>query len=910
MERVSQPDFPMRQLSNKTLRNRKSYARPSDFNLSQIQSAASVQLPGEIGSSLPVDQTPSPMIKKILDFNSKLHSQDQPIIIPKKTTAETSPKSSFYKLFKKLQNQDSIEENLPVQSEGLKLPLPQKNEEEEQENNVLPSVTPSTRRNIFGFMNKKQKSWSNWKPQEDEQDSLFQDLGFELDNVLIEFPFGIISPYGYFRKAWDCLMAFLLIYVCLVLPVRLSFSRSPEMFKADRSTDFEDQFLMVDIICDTLLLMDIMVNFFSAYENVAGLLFSKRKDIAKQYLRSWFFVDLISVFPINRNIFSLPNIDSENLTFNFTNYRIWRIVRFIKLIRVFKLYDTIERLFSTLTLNVDKIKIIKFAAFIILFIHVTGCMWNALAELENNHTWLDIERSDSAPIAEKYVTAIYFGLTTLLTIGYGNIHPYGTTERAATIIWMFFGIIVYTYIFSAMTISFAKLNELKSAEEEKDLFYREWILTFQLPYETLDVILSTVGSENPSQNTHKMEAINHASDVLADLPKGLYIDIYNYIFKEIMEKVDFFRHRPRHFVIKLVPLLKPANFEKGDFIYKEGNPAAEVFFIVKGRVLSKCQDKFGQEKIQIFVEGSLFGEVDIFLKRNRTATLRAEDKSELWKINKKEFLKLLDEFPAIKEEVENLVKIKELYRMPMIAGPNIEDEYERILNKDTLQGTQLYHSSQIFNVLSDKMKNKIKKGRYFDSSHSKNVYESLDFEPDLPSPDAINGYGLTSPFESFEDYDLDNNEKFKPMRKVSSLVDIDKSPENDLLQKTFTQKRRSLDTEDINSKDKSASSFRSERVKRSLVQWEINFQAKKRLLEELRLKGIEINDTSEIDRVIQKDDNIQRVKENIETKSDNILTTTQEMIEKTERLLAALDLYEEGIDQIANIQKSEAKIEE
>lgn len=53
------------------------------------------------------------------------------------------------------------------------------------------------------------------------------------------------------------------------------------------------------------------------------------------------------------------------------------------------------------------------------------------------------------------------------------------------------------------------------------------------------------------------------------------------------------------------------------------------------------------------VEGSYFGEVDIIFKRDRAGNALAEDRSEIWTIEKGEFISLLDEFELIKKEVIN-----------------------------------------------------------------------------------------------------------------------------------------------------------------------------------------------------------------------------------------------------------------
>lgn len=55
---------------------------------------------------------------------------------------------------------------------------------------------------------------------------------------------------------------------------------------------------IVDWIVDILFILDLFVNFFMAYERRDGTSETRMKFIAKDYLRSWFFVDLIACIPV------------------------------------------------------------------------------------------------------------------------------------------------------------------------------------------------------------------------------------------------------------------------------------------------------------------------------------------------------------------------------------------------------------------------------------------------------------------------------------------------------------------------------------------------------------------------------------------------------------------------------------
>jgi len=82
-------------------------------------------------------------------------------------------------------------------------------------------------------------------------------------------------------------MLLLIFFLSVTVPFRISFESDPTY-----------DWIMLDIIIDALFSVDVMFNFFTAYEDENGELVVNRIKIAKTYMKSWFFVDLISSIPI------------------------------------------------------------------------------------------------------------------------------------------------------------------------------------------------------------------------------------------------------------------------------------------------------------------------------------------------------------------------------------------------------------------------------------------------------------------------------------------------------------------------------------------------------------------------------------------------------------------------------------
>lgn len=55
---------------------------------------------------------------------------------------------------------------------------------------------------------------------------------------------------------------------------------------------------IMETFIDLVFLLDIVFSFFSAYYNKMEALISDRREIACGYLKSWFVIDVVSIFPL------------------------------------------------------------------------------------------------------------------------------------------------------------------------------------------------------------------------------------------------------------------------------------------------------------------------------------------------------------------------------------------------------------------------------------------------------------------------------------------------------------------------------------------------------------------------------------------------------------------------------------
>ncbi len=122
----------------------------------------------------------------------------------------------------------------------------------------------------------------------------------------------------------------------------------------------------------------------------------------------------------------------------------------------------------------------------------------------------------------------------------------------------------------------------------------------------------------------------------------------------MLEEVNFLRNVPIFNELSDQELEKIAalgirkKYKKGSIILLEEETGAALFVIVSGKVKIVRMDDDGREVILSILGGSdFFGEMAILDGLTRSASVVATSKSELFMIHRRDFLKLLNDFPMV-----------------------------------------------------------------------------------------------------------------------------------------------------------------------------------------------------------------------------------------------------------------------
>jgi hyperpolarization activated cyclic nucleotide-gated potassium channel 2 len=108
--------------------------------------------------------------------------------------------------------------------------------------------------------------------------------------------------------------------------------------------------------------------------------------------------------------------------------------------------------------------------------HLVGCFWYLLAKESgySPNTWVVRAGIQNDDVTMKYTRSIYWALQTLTTVGFGDINGKTVNERIFAILWMLFGIGVYSILFGNMSNLLESMDAANKVYQEKIAILKEF----------------------------------------------------------------------------------------------------------------------------------------------------------------------------------------------------------------------------------------------------------------------------------------------------------------------------------------------------------------------------------------------------------------------------------------------------
>jgi hypothetical protein len=243
---------------------------------------------------------------------------------------------------------------------------------------------------------------------------------------------------GWHKKLYNSILIAAALAGTIVTSYRITF----------RLSDYDAFYWIVTAV----YLLDIPFCFNQAVKR-GHKVYADRRSIARLYLRGWFTMDVLSAVPFGFLLSAAfgggPQAGVVGVVLD-----VFMAAKLAKIVKIGKVSAIFKDIRVSLSINPALMRLVTFIFWFLTVVHLMACGWCLIGA------------SDSArPAMDQYVRALYWCLTTIATIGYGDYTPShdSNLQIVYTMTVMVFGVGMYGYIIGNIASLIANLDVARAA---------------------------------------------------------------------------------------------------------------------------------------------------------------------------------------------------------------------------------------------------------------------------------------------------------------------------------------------------------------------------------------------------------------------------------------------------------------
>lgn len=506
-------------------------------------------------------------------------------------------------------------------------------------------VNPLDKHSAKNYSERVQRDYKN-----STEKDIYYDSSTMTDSTKKCFKIIIFHPESIPRMAWDILLLVLIIYQALTVPYFICFNDS-----------YTKALSALDMVMSFIFFFDILICFNTGFYS-KGSLVMKRRPIAFEYLKLWFWIDAIATFPYNWVIEGITLESSQNTSSSIYTapkilriVRIFRFLRILRLLRLAKLKKILIKIEDYIASNTlaNFFLFVRLLSMVFFIAHWTACFWFLIGSQDTiSHpiTWVIIAGIQDSTSYEQYITSLYWAFTTIATVGYGDITPITLNEKLFAMMTMIMSSGVFAYTVGSIGSLISKQNATENTYREQvvavNSYMKKKILPKSLQFRVrryLDYIWEV-------KKTKKL----NEKQVLSLLSEPLRDEIYAHINANVIKLCKVFDEFEAYFIAQLTRTLENETYAPGDTIFGEGEISSKIYFVLNGKI--EIFHQYTSSTFAWLESKQYFGEIAFFTGTARSASARCSEFVDLLSLIRINFLSLLEKFPEAKEITKNLQK--------------------------------------------------------------------------------------------------------------------------------------------------------------------------------------------------------------------------------------------------------------
>uniref|UniRef100_A0A670YC92 Voltage-gated inwardly rectifying potassium channel KCNH3 n=1 Tax=Pseudonaja textilis TaxID=8673 RepID=A0A670YC92_PSETE len=409
----------------------------------------------------------------------------------------------------------------------------------------------------------------------------------------------ILLHYGTFKAGWDGLILLATLYVAVTVPYSVCFNGTkdeglPEASRAPPS--------VCDLSVEILFILDIVLNFRTTFVSKSGQVVFDPHAIFLHYLTRWFVLDLLAALP-----FDLLYAFKVNVYFGAHLLKTVRLLRLLRLLPNLDRYSQYSAVVLTLLMTV-------FA----LLAHWVACVWYFIGQREvesspsqlpgigwlqelarrletpyylaqrnssgeeepanqtssslNGTTW---ELLGGPSLRSAYITSLYFALSSLTSVGFGNVSANTDSEKIFSICTMLVGALMHAVVFGNVTAIIQRMYARRFLYHSRTRDLRDYIRIHRIPSPLKQRMLEYFQATWSASNGIDTRELLHS------LPDELRADIALHLHKELLQ-LPLFEGASRGCRRSLSLSVRMSFCTPGEYLIRQGDALQALYLICSG----------------------------------------------------------------------------------------------------------------------------------------------------------------------------------------------------------------------------------------------------------------------------------------------------------------------------------------
>ncbi|KAL8474485.1 hypothetical protein ACS0TY_031082 [Phlomoides rotata] len=435
----------------------------------------------------------------------------------------------------------------------------------------------------------------------------------------------IIRPEKRWYVAWTHFILIWAVYSSFFTPLEFAFFRG-----------LPENLFLLDIAGQFTFLIDIFICFFVAYRDPhSHTMVYDHNLIAIRYLKSRFLVDLLGCLPWDA-IYKASGRKEA------VRYLLW-----IRLSRALRVTDFFEKLEKDIRINYLFTRIIKLFVVELYCTHTAACIFYYLATTlppsKEGYTWIgSLQLGDfsyanfrAIDLWTRYITALYFAVVTMATVGYGEVHAVNTREMIFVMMYVSFDMILGAYLLGNMTALIVKGSKTERFRDKMGELIK---------YMNRNKLGKNISKEIKGHVRLQYESSYIDAAAIQDLPLALRARISNKLYEPFLKQVPLFKGCSDSFIKKVAIRVHEEFFLPGEVIIEEGSTGDQLYFLLDGRLDEVRNDGDSElersaSSTQIY---SSIGEISVICSIPEPCKVHASELSRLLRIDKQAFTELME----------------------------------------------------------------------------------------------------------------------------------------------------------------------------------------------------------------------------------------------------------------------------